>query len=156
MRIEPGEIEAALRSLPGLPKPWLAFLTGTAAACLTAVVETKYYATVDPDSVRASLAETLPRSHVPQHIHVAVSLPRDASGKIARREALALPKDVPTRPPKHRRMPRRRCFSGSGATCCGVMVSVRRRIFFTRRLIRLMLPLYAGQSLGDRKESTRS
>jgi len=85
-RIEPGEIEAALRSVEGVQsaaviavgegsdKRLVGFVTGDA----------------DPESCRARLAALLPAHMVPEQIRTHPSLPLTGSGKIDRRRLAAL------------------------------------------------------------------
>ncbi|MBO6561437.1 MAG: amino acid adenylation domain-containing protein [Nisaea sp.] len=93
-RIEPGEIEAGLRSIDGVQnaaviaagegsdKRLVAFVTGEA----------------DPEKCRARLAALLPAHMVPDQIQKHLALPLTGSGKIDRRQLAALaaePSSVP-------------------------------------------------------------
>ena len=80
-RVEPGEIEAALRALPEVLD---AAVTARAQA-LAAYVVPREGARLDADALRRSLAERLPPYMVPSTLTVLDALPRTPSGKVDRR-----------------------------------------------------------------------
>ncbi|MFD0838849.1 non-ribosomal peptide synthetase [Williamsia serinedens] len=91
LRVEPGEIDAALTSIDGV-RDALADLVRTPAGAevLAAWVVLDTGASMDVDEIRRSLRETLPRGMVPALITVLDELPLTANGKIDRR-ALPMP-----------------------------------------------------------------
>ncbi|MGY6217872.1 AMP-binding enzyme, partial [Methylolobus aquaticus] len=82
-RIEPGEIEAALRQLPGVVEAAVVLHeAATTGPQLVAYVAGNGLA---EDALRAALQQRLPAYLLPQRIMVLERLPRLASGKLDRR-----------------------------------------------------------------------
>jgi amino acid adenylation domain-containing protein len=90
IRVELGEIEAALRRLDGVRE---AAVTATKAGSLTAWVVTG--AATTTEAIHCHLAAELPAGKRPGRIVVLDRLPRTASGKIDHRELDHAPADVP-------------------------------------------------------------
>jgi amino acid adenylation domain-containing protein len=105
-RIEPGEIEAALRRLPGVGDVHVTTRGAEAELRLAAYVVAAPGAVPDPEALRRGLADTLPLYMVPATITILDSLPLTPNGKV---DARALP------PPVVRRLPRR--WSGRSPPC---------------------------------------
>jgi hypothetical protein len=87
-RVEPGEIEAAARALPGVRRAAVvARQDGTAPRRLVAYVEPGPDAATGPDpaALRHALAERLPAPLVPAAVVVLPALPLTPSGKLDRR-----------------------------------------------------------------------
>lgn len=94
-RIEPGEIEAALRALPGVAAAAVTVADrGRDTARLVAHVQRAGPVPArEPDGLRTALAAVLPAHMVPAELVYRDSLPVGASGKIDR-SRLAAPEDV--------------------------------------------------------------
>ncbi|MFJ2955457.1 AMP-binding protein [Streptomyces sp. NPDC087270] len=92
-RVELGEIEAALRALPGVNEAVVLSLDGAAGQeRLAAACTAQSGARLDPDTLLAGLRERLPAYMVPVTVSVRRSFPYNTNGKIDRtalREALA-------------------------------------------------------------------
>ena len=86
-RVEPGEIEAALREVSGLDQVvalgWPPTDSGFAAIAAFVCAEA-----IDVASLRAALAERLPAYMVPREIHAVSDLPLNLNGKVDRRALL--------------------------------------------------------------------
>ena len=79
-RVEPGEIESALLSLPGVREAAVAARDGV----LAAYVVTREGAAFDPSALRRALKDRLPRHLVPTAIVAVDDLPMTPSGKVDR------------------------------------------------------------------------
>ncbi|MCI3275396.1 amino acid adenylation domain-containing protein [Streptomyces cylindrosporus] len=85
-RVEPGEIEAAARKLPGVARAAVvARQDGPGPTYLVAYVVPHPGETPDPLSLRRTLAERLPAHLVPSVVVLLDALPRTPSGKLDRR-----------------------------------------------------------------------
>ncbi|MDO0917222.1 amino acid adenylation domain-containing protein [Streptomyces sp. DT2A-34] len=85
-RVEPGEIEAVIRTLPGVARAAVvAREDGSAPRRLVAYVVADPGAALDPPALRRTLAERLPGHLVPSAVVVLEQLPRTPSGKLDRR-----------------------------------------------------------------------
>jgi amino acid adenylation domain-containing protein len=95
-RVEPGEIEAALRSLPGV------IVAVVVAVRETADVLGLYAVCVapssDPAGLRAGLVRGLPAYMVPRRVLTVDQLPCDANGKVDRRAVVELVRAALDRP----------------------------------------------------------
>jgi amino acid adenylation domain-containing protein len=89
-RIEPGEIEAALRALPGVQNCTVFAREAGAGRQLVAVVAALPGGGVVAAELRARLVERLPDYMVPARIRVIDTLPLNANGKVDRRALAAL------------------------------------------------------------------
>jgi amino acid adenylation domain-containing protein len=87
-RVEPGEVEAALRALPDVLDAAVVARTQT----LAGYVVPRDGARVDTSALRAALAERLPAYLVPSILTILNALPLTPSGKVDRR---ALPEPAP-------------------------------------------------------------
>ena len=98
VRIDPTEVEAALRARPGVDDAAVFVRDGALDAALVSASG----ADVDVASVREALTDDLPASHVPSRIQVVEELPRTSTGKLDRAalEAWIAPVAVPARPPE--------------------------------------------------------
>ncbi|MFJ7085940.1 amino acid adenylation domain-containing protein [Streptomyces griseus] len=86
VRVELGEIEAALLNLPGVVHAGVvAAELDEGRTQLVAYIEAGVDAKVSPDRIRAALAERLPRNMVPSRLVVVDRMPLTASGKIDRK-----------------------------------------------------------------------
>ncbi|HEX3650642.1 MAG TPA: amino acid adenylation domain-containing protein, partial [Pseudonocardiaceae bacterium] len=95
MRVEPGEIEAALAALPEVRAAAVTAHTDQAGTRLAGyVVPADPDQSVDPARLRDQLADTLPTAMVPATIQVLPELPVGRNGKLDRR---ALPDPVAAR-----------------------------------------------------------
>ncbi|GAU69399.1 putative siderophore 2,3-dihydroxybenzoate-glycine-threonine trimeric ester bacillibactin synthetase [Streptomyces sp. NBRC 110611] len=102
-RIEPGEIEAELRALPGVRDGRVVVRKDAVGdAALTGYVVPESVAACEPARLRAALAERLPSHMVPAAVVALEELPLTANGKLDRR---ALPE--PTRIRAHSATPPR-------------------------------------------------
>ncbi|GAB3934962.1 hypothetical protein GCM10027614_08910 [Micromonospora vulcania] len=81
-RIELGEVEAALVDCPGARDAVVVAVGGTTRRLAAAIVPDT--SEVDPEAVRAFVAERLPAYMVPEHIAVLDRLPLSGNGKIDR------------------------------------------------------------------------
>ncbi|ACY13665.1 non-ribosomal peptide synthetase [Haliangium ochraceum] len=86
-RVEPGEIEVALRSLPGVEDA----AVGLAKTPRGAEVLTAWLIAERSEDIRDQLRDQLPEAMIPQHLVTVSELPRTSSGKIDR---LRLPAEV--------------------------------------------------------------
>ncbi|WP_188316376.1 non-ribosomal peptide synthetase [Solihabitans fulvus] len=89
-RIEPGEVECAVRECPGVAE--CVVTTDTApdgGPLLVALVVAEDGARLDCDRTRASLRERLPSHLVPGRIHLVAALPLTVNGKVDTAAALA-------------------------------------------------------------------
>lgn len=92
MRIEPGEIEAAIMSQPGVAYAVVIVREDRPGERqLVAYAVPQHGATPEPDHLITTLRQLLPRHMVPAHILICNDLPRTPSGKLDRR---ALPAPV--------------------------------------------------------------
>jgi amino acid adenylation domain-containing protein len=92
VRVEPGEVEAALRALPGVRDAAVAALDdGRGGARLAAYVVSEA-SEASPSSLRAALSARLPEAMVPTAFVLLDALPRTPNGKVDRR---ALPAPDP-------------------------------------------------------------
>ncbi|NNG89832.1 amino acid adenylation domain-containing protein, partial [Streptomyces cacaoi] len=97
-RIEPGEVEAALRRTPGVTGAWVT-VHGEGAAGRTLVgYVTTADGTVDTERLRGRLRARLPRHLVPAALVPVDALPLDANGKVDR---AALPAPAAPGPSGH-------------------------------------------------------
>jgi enterobactin synthetase component F len=94
-RIEPGEIEAALRRLPGVGDAHVTTRGAGAELRLAAYIVAAPGAAPDPEALRRGLADTLPLYMVPATITILDSLPLTPNGKVDVR-ALPPPGVVPS------------------------------------------------------------
>ncbi|WP_158929676.1 non-ribosomal peptide synthetase [Acidisphaera sp. S103] len=94
VRVEPGEVEAALLRLPGVVEAAASIVEGPAGPVLAAWVVADG---VDASALRAALGERLPAALVPSRVMLLPALPQLPNGKLDRR-ALCLPEDVDTGP----------------------------------------------------------
>ncbi|WP_019931421.1 non-ribosomal peptide synthetase [Nocardia sp. BMG111209] len=88
-RVELGEVESALRALPGV-RHAVAAVIGSAAPKLAAVVVAADGMVLPPDETLGVLAELLPDYMVPSRLAVLPRLPLTPNGKPDRRAVLAL------------------------------------------------------------------
>jgi amino acid adenylation domain-containing protein len=106
MRIEPGEVEAALRRQPGVAASVAAVRPGPAGEpWLLAWVVASPGAVVDVPATLAALRGTLPAHLVPSALLVVTELPRTASGKAdiaALPDPAIIPATAGRRPPRGR------------------------------------------------------
>ncbi|RKH11041.1 amino acid adenylation domain-containing protein [Corallococcus sp. CA053C] len=94
-RVEPGEIEAALRTHPDVSEAAVvAWKEDTGGWRLVAYVQPGPGASPTPHVLRTHLAGSLPEHMLPSGFMVLASLPRTPSGKLDRR-ALPRPSDLP-------------------------------------------------------------
>jgi amino acid adenylation domain-containing protein/non-ribosomal peptide synthase protein (TIGR01720 family) len=91
VRIELGEVEAALREVPGVGKAAAAVHVGAGdlPVLVGYVVPAEAGAVLDPETIRLALAETLPAAARPRVLVPLADLPTTVSGKLNRR---ALPR----------------------------------------------------------------
>lgn len=104
-RVELGEIEAQMEALPGVQKAVvLAFTGGSGERTLAAFVEPSNRGRIDEQTLRSSLAESLPLYMLPSLVRVLHEWPVGPSGKIDR-QALerALVAPSPLSPPSPQR-----------------------------------------------------
>ena len=86
-RVEIGEVEAALRQIPGVATAVAALVTTTGGAEVLAAVLHADDPSLTPDSVRAATAERVPAHMVPQRIVFTDRVPYTLGGKVDRRVA---------------------------------------------------------------------
>jgi amino acid adenylation domain-containing protein len=84
-RIEPGEVEAALRALPAVADCAVAARPDATGAPRLAAWVVSRVGALDPAAVRAELGARLPAFMVPSAVVVMDALPRTATGKVDRR-----------------------------------------------------------------------
>jgi amino acid adenylation domain-containing protein len=85
MRIEPGEIEAAIMAEPGVAYAIVIVREDRPGERrLVAYAVAEQGAKLEPDRILGALRRQLPRNMVPSHIMVCVDLPRTPSGKLDR------------------------------------------------------------------------
>jgi len=90
-RIEPGEVEEALRAAPNVAEACVLTEPDPAGALqLLAFVTARPGAPIDPLALRAALEAQLPAWMVPGHLQAVEALPRTLAGKVDRRALLAL------------------------------------------------------------------
>ncbi|HEU0052440.1 MAG TPA: amino acid adenylation domain-containing protein, partial [Longimicrobium sp.] len=87
VRIEPGEVEAALRALPGVRDGVVAAVDGPGGLRLAAYVVAPG---ATPEGLRAALASRLPEAMVPTAYLLLDELPKTANGKADRRALAAM------------------------------------------------------------------
>jgi amino acid adenylation domain-containing protein len=97
VRVELGEIDRLLETIPEVAEAAAALAGGRIVGCL----RLRPGASFDPDAARALLAGTAPTQLVPRELRLVEALPRTASGKVDRR-ALAR-EGRPAAPPDARR-----------------------------------------------------
>ena len=86
VRIEPGEIEAAIMAQPGIAYAVVLVREDRPGErLLVAYAVPKRRATPDPARILAALRGQLPRHMVPSHVLICTELPRTPSGKLDRR-----------------------------------------------------------------------
>ncbi|UUX48468.1 amino acid adenylation domain-containing protein [Nisaea acidiphila] len=90
-RIEPGEIEAGLRSLPGVQSAAVVTAGAGSEKRLVAFIAGE----ADPENCRSRLAALLPAHMVPEQIQKHLALPLTGSGKIDRKRLAALAAEAP-------------------------------------------------------------
>ncbi|MFE2051955.1 amino acid adenylation domain-containing protein [Streptomyces sp. NPDC059459] len=98
VRIEPGEVESAIGTYPGVFASAVFVRTtaaGTDQLCACVVWEDGG----DPAGLRAHLAAVLPRTSVPARLFAVADLPLNANGKVDRRALPHLPLDERPDPP---------------------------------------------------------
>ena len=103
VRVEPGEIEATLLTLPEIDAAVVKLAPdATDTPRLTAYVVASSETTgKDPDKVRAALSQQLPRYMVPSHFVWLDSLPMTPNGKVDRKALPALPPQQIPQPDDH-------------------------------------------------------
>ncbi|HLE84042.1 MAG TPA: amino acid adenylation domain-containing protein, partial [Thermoanaerobaculia bacterium] len=90
-RIEPGEIEAALRAHPRVLEAAVSAVGEGGARRLIGWVAPRPGDALEPEALREHLAERLPSYLVPARLELLDALPRGASGKVDRRALAARP-----------------------------------------------------------------
>lgn len=90
LRIEPGEVEQAIRQLPGVTACSLILRTLNLDKQLVAFVSLDGSVALDEQQIRVALRECLPDYMVPAEVHVIEQLPVNASGKVDKRALLEL------------------------------------------------------------------
>ncbi|MFD7992212.1 non-ribosomal peptide synthetase [Streptomyces mexicanus] len=104
-RIEPGEVEAALRAHPAVADAAVTLHRGADGAALVGHVVPGAGAAPAADELRRHLRGLLPSYMVPAHLVVRQALPLTAHGKVDRRELARAPlpaprQEAPTAPPR--------------------------------------------------------
>ncbi|MEP9353769.1 Pls/PosA family non-ribosomal peptide synthetase [Xanthobacter sp. KR7-65] len=94
-RLELGEIEARLSTLPGIAQATVVLRKDDGIDRLVAYVVLDAGATLDRSAIRAGLKETLPPYMIPSFYEEMASLPRLTSGKADRKALKALPLSAP-------------------------------------------------------------
>jgi mycobactin phenyloxazoline synthetase len=90
-RVELGEVEAALRRLPGVRIAVAAILSGGSSALAAAVCpEAASDAGIGAEQIREALVDLLPAHMIPRHIVMVETVPFTDAGKIDRRAVAAL------------------------------------------------------------------
>ncbi|MFD3804526.1 amino acid adenylation domain-containing protein [Streptomyces sp. NPDC058619] len=84
LRIEPGEVESALRDLPGVREAVVAARQAAGSARLTGYVVPEDGAAPDPAALRTALAAVLPPHCVPSDLVLLERLPLSPNGKVDR------------------------------------------------------------------------
>lgn len=90
LRIEPGEVEQAIRQLPGVTACSLILRTLNLDKQLVAFVSLDGTIALDEQQIRVALRDRLPDYMVPSEVHVIEQLPVNASGKVDKRALLEL------------------------------------------------------------------
>ncbi len=85
VRIELGEVEAAIQSLDEVEACAVVLLDRTSAPCLLATYKTSADRFLDPSRVRKRCAELLPSTHVPAYFRAVDRYALNSNGKIDRR-----------------------------------------------------------------------
>ncbi len=85
LRIEPGEVEAALLALPGVRDAAVAAVDGGPGGARLAAWVVASPGDASPEALRAALAARLPEAMVPTAFVVLDALPRTPNGKVDRR-----------------------------------------------------------------------
>ncbi|WP_406270234.1 amino acid adenylation domain-containing protein [Nocardia sp. NBC_00881] len=93
-RIEIGEVETALRRVPGVDSSAVVVVRRAGSASLAGFVVCQRGQDLDPASLRVALAERLPAYMIPARISVLPQLPVNANGKLDGRELTALAERV--------------------------------------------------------------
>jgi amino acid adenylation domain-containing protein len=104
VRIEPGEVEAALSRHPDISDAGVVLrVDGGERPVLTAYIVAKEGRTPAADELRGFLLSRLPRSFVPGAVFSLNALPRDASGKLNRATLRTISRGTPLRlePDRH-------------------------------------------------------
>jgi aryl carrier-like protein len=93
LRIELGEVEAALEACPGVARSVVTVITDTAGdQQLAGYLQPQPGTELDTGQIRARLAATLPGYLIPAYLTVLAELPLNTSGKVSR-DALPPPAD---------------------------------------------------------------
>jgi amino acid adenylation domain-containing protein len=97
-RVELGEVEAVLAAVPGVEESaCVAWTDASGENSLIAYVVPREGVTLEPDRIRAHVAEKLPAFMVPSRIMVQEAMPLSSNGKVDRK-ALPLPSAARTEP----------------------------------------------------------
>ncbi len=88
-RVEIGEVEVALRRIPGVATAIAALVTTTGGAEVLAAAVHADSPLLTADSVRTAMAELVPAHMIPQHLSFADHIPYTLAGKIDRRVVTA-------------------------------------------------------------------
>lgn len=99
MRIELGDVEAALRTLPGVARAvaGVRILKNGTRRLVAHVQPATPDESPDPEALRSGLKELLPTHMVPREIHLVDAFPLSRNGKVDR-AALPLPDETPEEP----------------------------------------------------------
>ncbi|WP_054815847.1 non-ribosomal peptide synthetase [Nocardia arizonensis] len=100
-RIEIGEVETALRTLPGIAAAAATVVRRGDAVTLVGFVVCAPGRAADPVALRAALAERLPAYMIPARLTVLAALPVNANGKLDVRELAALAESAPAGDARH-------------------------------------------------------